>query len=313
MATDLRVDLGGLALANPVLLASGVAGYGGEVEQVADIRALGGIILKSVTVRPRKGNPAPRVWETSSGMLNSIGLENAGLDEFCEKILPEAGRLGVPVIASIAGTTVREFASLASRIHATGLASAIEINVSCPNVERGGIQFGVDAHAIQAVVTAVRENSDLPLFVKLSAVVTDIAQLALSAARSGAAGLSLINTIPGLAIDAEKRRPRLGGITGGLSGPAIKPVALKAVWDCHRATGIPIIGGGGIFDAQDACEFIIAGASALALGTVLFKDPTRPASIARELGEAVERLGSPSVSALVGTLSVSGMGREAGR
>jgi len=312
MKADLKVDLGGLRLDNPVLLASGVAGYGMEVEQVADIRELGGVIMKSVTVKPRKGNPGPRIWETAAGMLNSIGLENVGLDEFCEKTLPEAAGIGVPIIASIAGTTVREFASLAQKIHETGLVKAIETNVSCPNVEKGGIQFGVDTGAIQAVVTAVRENSDLPLFVKLSAAVTDIAHLALAAAQSGASGLSLINTMPGLAIDPAKRRPRLGGVTGGLSGPAIKPIALKAVWDCYRTTGLPIIGGGGIFDVDDALEFMIAGASALALGTVIFKDPLRPVAIARGLPSALETVGAASVSSLVGTLTIKGTGRENG-
>jgi dihydroorotate dehydrogenase (NAD+) catalytic subunit len=312
MSADLNVDLGGLKLENPVLLASGTAGYGLEVERTADIGSLGGVILKSVTVKPRQGNPAPRVWETAAGMLNSIGLENVGLDEFCETTLPQAAGLGVPLVASIAGTTVREFASLAARIHETGLVKAIETNVSCPNVEKGGIQFGVDTGAIQAVVTAVRENSDLPLFVKLSAAVNDIAHLALAAAQSGATGLSLINTVPGLAIDALKRRPRLGGVTGGLSGPAIKPIALKAVWECHRATGLPIIGGGGIFDVNDALEFIIAGASALAMGTVLFKDPCRPAAVARELAGALERIGATGVASLVGTLKVEGTGKECG-
>jgi len=256
---DLTTDLAGIELANPVLLASGTAGYGNELAPIIDLPRLGGIILKSVTSEPRRGNPEPRIWETSSGMLNSIGLENVGIDALVDEVLPSLKDIGLPVLASIAGDTVRAFARLGAKLENAGGLAGIEVNVSCPNVERGGIQFGVDPGATKAVVMAVKENCSLPVFVKLSAAVADIARIAEAAGQAGAFGLSLINTVPGLAIDAAKRKPRLGAVTGGLSGPAIKPIALKAVWDCYRATGLPIIGGGGIYDSEDAVEFLLAG------------------------------------------------------
>jgi dihydroorotate dehydrogenase (NAD+) catalytic subunit len=304
MAVDLRTGLAGIDLANPVLLASGTAGYGKELAPIIELTMLGGLILKSVTVEPSSGNPEPRIWETDSGMLNSIGLENVGIEALVDEVLPTVGELGLPVFASIAGDTVRAFAKLGARLEGAGGIAGIEVNVSCPNVERGGIQFGVDAGATKAVVMAVRENCSLPIFVKLSSVCTSIVQVADAAGQAGASGLSLINTIPGMAIDHTLRRPRLGAVTGGLSGPAIKPVALKAVWDCYRATGLPIIGGGGIFDAVDVVEFLLAGAAAVSIGSANFQNPNRAVEIVEGLPAAIEESGAGSVKELIGALRV---------
>ena len=301
---DLSVELAGIELKNPVLLASGTAGYGTELAPIIDLKALGGIILKSVTVEPLKGNPEPRIWETSSGMLNSIGLENVGIDALVSEVLPVAAGLGLPVFVSIAGDTLRAFARLGAKLEGSAAIAGIEVNVSCPNVEKGGIQFGVDAKATQAVVMAVRENCSLPIFVKLSAAAADLTRVAEAAAQAGAFGLSLVNTIPGLAIDPVRRRPRLGGVTGGLSGPAIKPIALKAVWDCYRATGLPIIGGGGIFDSDDVVEFLLAGAAAVAVGSSIFHDPSRVLAIIEGLPAAAARSGAQTARELTGGLKI---------
>jgi dihydroorotate dehydrogenase (NAD+) catalytic subunit len=291
-----------MKLANPVILASGAAGYGVELTSVLDIRRLGGIVLKSVTLDPSRGNPEPRIWETSCGMLNSIGLENVGVDSLLSEVLPVLSDIGIPVIASIAGETVRSYARLARKIDRSGQVAALEVNVSCPNVEKGGLQFGADSQATLAVTMAVCENCDLPVFVKLSSAVADISRVAEAASRAGADGLSVMNTVPGMAIDPVSRRPRLGAVTGGLSGPAIKPVALKAVYDCYRATGMPIIGGGGIYDATDAVEFMIAGAAAVSVGTAIYKDPRRVVSIVDGLRLAIGSSGASSAKEIVGTI-----------
>lgn len=291
---------------NPVVLASGTAGYALEMAPLVDLSRLGAVILKSVTVEPGRGNPEPRIWETTGGMLNSIGLENVGVERLVEEVLPALSGLDTVVVASIAGETVRDFAKLASRLEGAGRLAALEVNVSCPNVEKGGIHFGCDEGATATVVQAVRENCSLPLFVKLSSAVSDISRVAEAAARAGTAGLSLINTIPGLAVDPVTRRPRLGAVTGGLSGPAIKPVALKAVWDCYRATSLPIIGGGGVYDAGDAVEFMLAGAAAVSVGTSTFQDPDRAARILEDLPAAIEKAGADGPRRLVGALKVNG-------
>ena len=302
---NIKTELAGIALSNPVMLASGTAGYGTELAPIIDLTRLGGLVLKSVTVEPCKGNPEPRLWETSSGMLNSIGLENVGIEALVGEVLPALADLGLPVFASIAGETVRGFARLGARLEGAGGLAGIEVNVSCPNVEKGGIQFGLDPNATRAVVMAVRENCSLPVFVKLSAAVGDIARVSDAAGQAGAFGLSLINTIPGMAIDIESRRPRLGAVTGGLSGPAIKPVALKAVWECYRATGLPIIGGGGIYDSEDVVEFLLAGASAVAVGSSIFQDPARAMKIVDGLPGAIQRAGATSAKELIGGLKTT--------
>ncbi|MFH1150654.1 MAG: dihydroorotate dehydrogenase [Actinomycetota bacterium] len=299
---SLKTNLAGIELANPVLLASGTAGYGTELEGLLDFSVLGGIILKSVTVEPCAGNAEPRIWETTGGMLNSIGLENIGVEALIADVLPSLADIGIPLIASIAGDTVRAFARLAARLESTGAVAAVEVNVSCPNVERGGIQFGVDPNATAVVTTSVRENCTMPVFVKLSAAASDLPGIADAASRAGASGLSLINTVPGMAIDPVSRSPRLGNVTGGLSGPAIKPIALKAVYDCFRATGLPILGGGGIYDAGDVIEFLLAGATAVSIGTATFQDPARATKIIEELPDAVTAAGATKTAELVGRL-----------
>ena len=300
----LSVDLAGIKLKNPILLASGTAGYGAELSSVMDLGTVGGIILKSVTEKSRKGNPSPRIWETPCGMLNSIGLENMGVDALIDEVLPSLDGSGVTVLASIAGDTVDEYGRLAARLDGAPGVSALEVNVSCPNVEKGGIHFGAEAEATRAVASIVRENCALSFFVKLSAAVSDVARIALAARSGGASGLSLINTIPGLAVDPSTRRPRLGAVTGGLSGPAIKPIALKAIWDCYSATGLPIIGCGGIYDVDDVCEFLVAGSTAVAIGTVTFQDPERALEIIEALPRALSALGVESPGELTGSLRV---------
>ena len=303
-AMDLSVHLADVRLKNPILLASGTAGYGTELSSVINLAALGGIVLKSVTEKPRRGNPGPRIWETSCGMLNSIGLENMGVDALVGEALPSLTGDDVAVIVSIAGDTMDEYSRLAARLEGAPVVAALEVNLSCPNVEKGGIHFGIDAEAVRAVSSAVRENSSLPFFIKLSAAVADISSIALAAKSGGASGLSLINTVPGLAVDPATRRPRLGAVTGGLSGPAIKPIALKAVWDCYRATGLPIIGCGGVYDVDDVCEFLVAGATAVAVGTATFQDPGRAQEIIEALPGALSALGVESPGELTGSLRV---------
>jgi dihydroorotate dehydrogenase (NAD+) catalytic subunit len=301
---DMTVDLAGLKLKNPVLLASGTAGYGTELYSIIDIGAPGGVVLKSVTEKPQVGNHGPRIWETPCGMLNSIGLENMGVDALIGEALPFLAENDVVTVVSIAGGTIEEYSRLAAKLDGVPGVFALEVNVSCPNVEKGGIHFGIDAEATGAISSAVRESTSLPFFVKLSAAVTDIARIALAVESGGASGLSLINAIPGLAVDPLTRRPRLGEVTGGLSGPAIKPVALKAVWDCYGATGLPIIGCGGIYDTEDVCEFLVAGATAVAVGSATFQDPARALEIIEALPAALSALGVESPGELTGSLRV---------
>ncbi|MDD5748916.1 MAG: dihydroorotate dehydrogenase [Actinomycetota bacterium] len=299
---DLSIELAGIHLRSPIVLASGTAGYAYEYDGIIDFSYVGAVIIKTVTMEPRSGHPEPRIWEVTAGVLNSIGLENIGIDALLSDVVPHVSNLDVPVIASIAAETAKGFARLASRIEEAGVFCALELNISCPNVERGGLEFGVDPKATSAVVSAVRENTSIPVFPKLSSAVTNIREIAEAAYIGGASGLSLINTIPGLAVDVASRRARLGGITGGLSGPAIKPIALKAVWDCYQATGLPIIGGGGVYDVQDVLEFMICGARAVSVGTATFQDPQGAGEIVEALPSCLEELGVDSPSRLVGTL-----------
>jgi len=304
VTVDLAARLGPLRLANPVLAASGTFGFGLEMARIADVRKLGAVVLKSLTVKPRAGNPPPRIAETPAGMLNAIGLENPGIDAFLRTILPQARNLGVPLIANIAGGSVGEYAELARRLsgEAGGAIAAIEMNVSCPNVGAQGLHFGTDAARLGEVVAAVRAETGLPLVVKLSPNVTDIVELARAALAGGADALTLINTLLGMAVDLPTRRPKLANVTGGLSGPAVKPVALRMVHQVWRATGAPIIGLGGITSAQDALEFIVAGASAVAVGTWNFVEPTRSAALPAEIAARAAELGAGSIQELVGTL-----------
>ncbi len=267
---DLNVNIGGVELQNPVMTASGTFGYAGEFEELVDLNRLGGIIVKGVSLKPSPGNPPPRIVETASGMLNAIGLENVGLEAFIKEKIPFLKKLSTPVFANIYGKTIDEYAKLAERIERIDEVTGIEVNISCPNVKAGGVAFGVEPESASRVVDAVRDRTNKPVMVKLSPNVTDITQIAKSVENAGADSVSLINTLTGMAIDIESRRPKLANITGGLSGPAIKPVALRMVWQVAQKVKIPVVGIGGIMTAQDALEFLMAGASAIQVGTANF-------------------------------------------
>ncbi len=299
---DLTVHLGRLHLDNPILVASGTYGYAKEMEAMADFSKLGGIVPKTVTQNPRAGNPPPRTCETSAGMLNAIGLDNDGLEYFLANHLPYLRNLPTKIIGNIAGKTEKEFFEMAQRISKeTGLA-ALELNLSCPNVS-GGVDFAIDPEKTARVIKGVKEFCNLPIIAKLTPNVTDVSIIAQAAAEAGADAVSLVNTFMGLAIDWKKKRFVLGNGTGGLSGPAIKPIALRIVWQVAKKVKIPIIGIGGIASVDDVMEFILAGASAVQLGTVNFYDPTAAQRIASELPLALKLLNLDSVSSAVGLLA----------
>jgi dihydroorotate dehydrogenase (NAD+) catalytic subunit len=301
---NMAVRIAGLWLPNPVLTASGTFGYAREFESLIDLNRLGGIIVKGLALKPVKGNPPPRIVETPCGMLNAIGLENVGIDAFVADKMPFLRTLRPPIIANIYGTSVAEYAELARRIDAIEGVSGVEVNISCPNVKAGGVVFGVDPVAAGRVVKAVRQSTRKTVIVKLSPNVTDVTVIARSAEAAGADALSLINTLTGMAIDIETRRPRLANITGGLSGPAIKPVALRMVWQVARATRLPVIGIGGIMKAEDAVEFFIAGAQAVQIGTANFVNPQSALEIIAGIERYLESHGIQDVGHLVGTLEI---------
>jgi dihydroorotate dehydrogenase (NAD+) catalytic subunit len=298
---DLSVSLGRLSLKNPILVASGTFGYAKEMEGIVDLGRLGGIIPKTVTRNPRAGNKPPRTAETSSGLLNSIGLDNDGIDHFLEHHIPYLRKLPTAVIGNIAGETEDDFVEMAARLdEQTGLAG-VELNLSCPNVA-GGLDFATNPESTRRIVQRVRAACPLPILAKLTPNVTDVASIAQAAADGGADAISLINTFVGMAVDWRRRRPILGNVTGGLSGPAIKPLALGIVWRVARKVKIPIIGIGGIGTLDDVMEFLLAGASAVQIGTANFYDPTATIRILDGLPGAIESLGTRSVSRIVGTL-----------
>lgn len=302
---DLSVDLGPIPLANPIVTASGCFGSGREIDQFFDVTALGAVVCKSITLEPRLGLPTPRMAETPSGMLNAIGLQNPGIDRWLEEDLPWLQARGVPTIVSIAGKTATEYRLLAERLRGHVGIIAIEANISCPNVEDRGTVFACSPDATRAAIQAVTRVAAVPVFAKLTPDVTDIAVIADSARAGGAAGVSLINTLLGMAIDAGTRRPRLAAVTGGLSGPAIKPVAIRAVHQVHRALpALPIIGMGGARSVLDVIEFLLAGASAVAIGTATFTNPLA----AHELVEALPRWlaahGHASARELIGAVQL---------
>jgi dihydroorotate dehydrogenase (NAD+) catalytic subunit len=270
---ELAVDIGPLRLKNPVLLASGTCGYGAELNDLLDLNQMGGIVVKGLSLRPRPGNPPPRLVETPCGLLNSIGLENVGIEAFIKHKLPWLRGLSTRVVVNILGNSVEEYAELARRLEAAQGVDAIEVNISCPNVRAGGMAFGADPEAAAAVTRAVKDATGIPVIVKLSPNVTDITEIAQKCASAGADALSLINTLLGMSIDIQKRRPALANIFGGLSGPAIRPVALRMVWQVARTVNLPVIGIGGIMSSEDALEFLIAGATAVQVGTATLVDP----------------------------------------
>lgn len=299
---NLTVELGRLKLKNPVTVASGTFGYGEEFSELMDLNALGGIAVKGLTLEPRKGNPPQRIVETPSGMLNSIGLQNVGIDQFISKKVPFLKRFDTCVIANINGVTTQEYAELARKLEPVNEVAAIEINLSCPNVKEGGIHFGSTPEKIHEVTSAVRRNFSRGILTKLSPNVTDIVSMAQAAGDGGADGVSLVNTFVGMAIDIYKRKPVLRSLTGGLSGPAIKPIAVRMVYETHVKVGIPILGMGGISTAEDALEFLLAGAAAISVGTANFYDPTASVKILSGIRAYMEKFGIHSVRELTGSL-----------
>jgi len=297
---DLRVAVAGVKMRNPVMTASGTFGYGREYADLVDPSALGAIVVKGVSLEPWVGNPPPRTVETPAGMLNSIGLENPGVDHFLTEDLPYLAGFGVPVIVNVVGRTAGEYAEIARRLTRAPGVAAIEINISCPNIEEGGLSFGADPDIAAGLVAGARRATPLPLIVKLTPNVTDIATLARRVVEAGADAVSLINTLVGLAIDPDACRPVLARATGGLSGPAIKPVALAAVYRVAAAVAVPIIGMGGIWTGLDAVEFLMAGATAVAVGTATFVDPRAPVRVAAEIAGFMAGHGYGRVSEMVG-------------
>ena len=305
---DLSVILGDIKLQNPVLTASGTFGYAQEFEGLMDFNRLGAIVVKGLALQPTKGNPPPRIVETPCGMLNAIGLENVGIDAFAEQKLPFLKTLSPPIFANIYGTCIEDYAELAARLDVLEGIAGVEVNISCPNVKAGGVVFGADPQAAYQVVASVRKKTTKHLMVKLSPNVTDITLIAKAAEQAGADSLSLINTITGMAIDLETRQPKIANITGGLSGPAIKPVALRMVWQAVRATEIPIVGIGGIISAEDALEFLIAGASAVQIGTANFINPQVTTDIIDGIEAYLAQRKIASVADIVGTLETKASG-----
>jgi dihydroorotate dehydrogenase (NAD+) catalytic subunit len=301
---DLSVDIGGLMLQNPVMTASGTFGYAMEFKSLIDLNRLGGAIVKGLSLEPTKGNPPPRIFETPCGMLNAIGLENVGVEAFIEKKVPSLSKLEIPVLANIYGHTVDAYGLLAERLDGIEALAGIEINISCPNVKQGGVAFGTDARMAHKVVQTVRRRYGGYVMVKLSPNVTDITEIAKSVEDAGADGISLINTLTGMAIDIHSRKPRIANITGGLSGPAIRPVAVRMVWQVAQAVKVPVIGIGGIMRAEDALEFIIAGASAVQVGTANFVNPQTTMEIIDGLRDYLDARGIASVREMIGSIRI---------
>jgi len=298
---DLSVELAGIRMQNPVMTASGTFGYGKEFVPYLDLNRLGALVVKTITLEPRAGNPPPRIVETPAGMLNAIGLQNAGLEAFLQEHLPYLRQFSPPLIVNIAGGSIEEFTQLASRLSQAEGIAGLELNISCPNLVDGLI-FGTDARLLSSLVRQVRTATPLPLLVKLTPNVTDIILMARSAVEAGADGLSLINTLLGMAIDIETRRPKLANVTGGLSGPAIKPVALRMIYQVAQALTVPIVGMGGIMSAQDALEFLIAGAQAVAIGTANFIEPASCIQVIEGLESYLIEHQMPRLRDLIGTL-----------
>lgn len=304
-AVSLGVRFGGVELQNPVLVASGTFGYGGEFADLIDLDRLGGIVVKGLSVAPEAGNPPPRIAETPAGMLNSIGLQNVGVEVFLEEKLPFLSRFKAAVVANIWGRTVAEYVAVAERLDGAPGLAAVELNISCPNIKEGGINFGKDPRLTEEVTAAVRAATRLPLWVKLSPGVTDIGQLARAAEAGGADALSVINTIRGMTVDVSTRRPTLSTVYGGLSGPAIFPIALYMVYEVTRVTSLPVLGIGGISGLAQVLQFLIVGATAVQVGTANFYDPTLSVRLVEELSRWLEEAGMDSVGELVGTLRLA--------
>lgn len=299
---DMSVNIAGIKLRNPVMTASGTFGYGEEFSEYVDLEKIGAYVTKGLSLKPKAGNPTPRIVETPGGMLNAIGLQNVGIDAFVEKKLPFIRSVDTPAIVNFFGNTIDEYAELARRLDELPEVAGMEVNISCPNVKQGGIVFGTDPACAAEVVAACRKATTKPLIVKLSPNVTDVTAMARACEDAGADALSLINTLTGMAIDLQKRRPVLANVTGGLSGPAIKPVALRMVWQVSRVVKVPIIGIGGIMNATDALEFMLAGATAVQVGTASFINPASAQTVAAGMEEWLSNNNVADVKSLIGAL-----------
>lgn len=299
---DLKVHLKGLDLKNPVLTASGTFGYGSEFQDFIDLSHLGGFIVKGTTLNPREGNPYPRMAETPCGMLNAVGLQNKGVDYFITHIYPEIKDISTSVLVNVSGSTVSDYIATAEKINELSHIPGIELNISCPNVKEGGMAFGTRCSSVSEVVKAVRQVYHKHLMVKLSPNVTDIQEIALTAEGEGADSVSLINTLLGMAIDIKTRKPRLSTVTGGLSGPCVKPVALRMVWQVAKVVKIPVVGLGGIMNAEDAIEFFLAGASAIQVGTANFIDPAVTIKITEGINDYLDKNGFQKIQDIVGLI-----------
>jgi dihydroorotate dehydrogenase (NAD+) catalytic subunit len=304
MKPDLSIDFAGIRLKNPVLTASGTFGYGEEYADFVDLNKLGGVIVKGVSLKPIKGNRLPRIWETPSGMLNAIGLENPGVDVFLDRKLPYLRQFDTAVIVNVFGYSLEEYVAVVERLDGVSGVSGLEVNISCPNVKAGGIMFGTNVKSAFELLSAVRKATKLPVIAKLSPNVTDIAEFARAARDAGCDGLSLINTLLGMAIDVRCRKPRLANCTGGLSGPAIRPVAVRMVWQAAQAVTLPIIGMGGIVTGEDALEFMLAGASAVAVGTANFINPRATLDVIEGMAMIMREQGVDEIRSLVGKVNV---------
>lgn len=301
---NLNVNIKGLKLKNPVMTASGTFGYGLEFADFVNLSALGGIVVKGTTLLPREGNPYPRMAETPSGMLNAVGLQNKGVDYFIKEIYPKIKDINTAIVVNVSGSTVADYVAVAEKLSVLDAIPAIELNISCPNVKEGGMAFGTSSRSVEEVVGAVRRVYEKTLIVKLSPNVTDITEIARAAESEGADSVSLINTLLGMAVDAEKRRPVLSTVTGGLSGACVKPVALRMVWQVAKSVKIPVIGLGGISTATDAVEFLLVGATAVEVGTANFIDPSVSEKIVSGIEEYLVRQGCHSVQEIIGGLVV---------
>jgi dihydroorotate dehydrogenase (NAD+) catalytic subunit len=299
---NMEVDIGGLRLKNPIMTASGTYGFGREYSEYYDLSKLGAVVVKGLTLKPREGNKAPRIAETPAGILNSVGLQNPGIEAFLQQELPFLRKYNTAVIANIAGNTIEEYCQMADKLGAS--IDAIELNISCPNVKEGGVAFGTKCDSVYGITKAVKQHCKVPLIVKLSPNVTDITEIALAAEEAGADCLSLINTLLGMSIDINTRRPILANVVGGLSGPAVKPVAVRMVYQVAKAVNIPVIGMGGISSWQDAIEFMLAGADAVAIGTYNFVNPNAPIEIIEGMAQYMKKNGCNSLSDIKGKIEI---------
>ena len=299
MKTNLEVKICGIKMKNPIMVASGTFGYGKEMSEFFDLDVLGAVVVKTVTLKQREGNQQPRIVETPSGMLNSIGLENKGVDNFINEQLPFYNNYKVPLIVNIAGNTIDEYVELAKKLNNFKRIDALELNVSCPNVKKGGIQIGIDPKSLSDLIRKVKKTARIPVIVKLTPNVTNIVDIALCAQKAGADALSLINTIRGMAVDIDLKKPKLSTISGGLSGPAIKPVALYHVYETAKAVKIPVIGIGGIMNYKDALEFLMAGANAVQVGTANFIDPLTAVKIIKDIQKYIKDNNIFSINSII--------------